>query len=213
MTKPLAVPGADDAPRQEIILAAAELFMDLGFVGTSIDAIAERLGATKGRIYHYYRSKAEIYFDIQMAAMNRLFGVIEPIARGQGTPSERLREMARRHVDVLLQDLPIQKVAVQGLELSLLSTIGFRHAKALRDVVRLRDDYERIFCEVMDEGIREGVFEDMPARMLSKPFFGALNWVTIWYRPRKLQRPEDLEAIKIMLTDFAMRGVLKETGR
>lgn len=200
-----------ETPQKEIIWAAAELFMDLGFSATSIDAIAERMGATKGRIYHYYSSKAAIYFDIQREAMHRLSTVIEPIARSNAPARERLLRMARAHCDMLLRDLPIQKVAVQGLELRVLSANGFRHAKALREIVKLRDDYEQVFCEVIDEGIRDGVFEDLPARMLSKPFFGALNWLTLWYRPRKLESQEDLNAIAAALSSFALRGLLKET--
>jgi AcrR family transcriptional regulator len=207
MTLAFGALGDDDEPRREIIWAAAELFMVLGFGGTSIDAIAEKLGATKGRIYHHYRSKAEIYFDVQRVAMNRLMAQVEPIARERIEPQTRLRNMARAHVEMMLHELPIQKVAVQGLDLSML---GLRHTKASREIVRLRDDYEQMFCEVMDEGIRAGIFEDIPARMLSKPFFGALNWVTIWYKPRRLQEPEELSAIADMLADFAMKGVLRE---
>ncbi len=201
---------AEEDARREIISAAAELFMDLGYRATSIDAIADRMGATKGRVYHWYRSKAEIYFDVQIVAMTKLINLIEPIAREPDPPRERLERMARAHVEILLHDLPMQKVSVQGLETHVISSTGTRHTKAMRDIVRLRDDYEQMFCEVIDEGTREGVFVDLPPRMLSKPFFGSLNWLTIWYRPRRLQTEADLDAIADMLTGFAMRGILKE---
>lgn len=213
MSKTRAAPAENDESRREIRRAAAELFMDLGYRATSIDAIAERTGSTKGRVYHWYRSKAEIYFDVQMRALQKLIDLVEPIARGEGGPRERLERMARAHVDILLHDLPMQKVSVQGLETHVISSTGARHMKAMREIVRLRDDYEQIFCEVIDEGARAGVFVNLPARMLSKPFFGAINWVTIWYRPRRLQTEEDLEAIAETLTGFAMRGLLKEQER
>ena len=59
--------GAAKTSRDEILQAAAELFMAYGYTATSIDAVAERLGATKGRIYHHWRSKADLYFDVQVA--------------------------------------------------------------------------------------------------------------------------------------------------
>lgn len=43
--------------KQEILHMAAECFMEQGFHATSIDDVARRLGATKGRIYHHYPSK------------------------------------------------------------------------------------------------------------------------------------------------------------
>jgi AcrR family transcriptional regulator len=202
----------DDASdsRREILSAAAAVFMEFGYAASTIDAVAERLGATKGRIYHYYRSKAELYFDVQIAAMEQLLAEIEPLARAEGTPAERLRAMAQRHTEILMFEADTQKVAVQGLERNLLAAEAARHVKTLRRIVRMRDEYEQLFAEVIDQGIRAGVFVDLPARIATKPFFGALNWVTVWFTPRKLQRPEDLTAIATTLTDYAMRGILKE---
>lgn len=198
------------AAREEIIGAAAELFMDLGYTATSIDAIAEKMGATKGRIYHYYRSKAQVFFDVQITAMDHLFAVVEPIARRDLPPDAKLEQMARAHLELMLRELPIQKVAVQGLQRHLLQAGGFRHARTLQEIATLRDDYEQMFAEVLDEGARQKLFDDLPPRLLSKPFFGALNWVTVWYRPRRLQENEEIKAIVDALVEFAMRGVRRE---
>ncbi len=199
--------------REEIIQAAAEVFMEFGYAASAIDAVADRLGATKGRIYHYYRSKADLYFDVQIAAMERLLAEIEPLARAEGSPTERLYRMALRHTDILLAEPATQKVAVQGLELNLLADEAARHVKTLRRIVRMRDEYEQLFAEVIDAGARAGVFVDLPPRLATKPLFGALNWVTVWFKPRKLQRPEDLREIAVTLTDYAVRGLLKEPTR
>lgn len=203
---------AAKASRDEILQAAAELFMEFGYTATSIDAVAERLGATKGRIYHHYRSKADLYFDVQVAAMNRVIEAIEPIARRQAGAVERLAAMALRHAQILLNELPMQKVAVQGLERQLLgNALGSSPAaKRLRAVVKMRDDYERMFAEVIDDGIREGVFVDLPPRLATKPFFGVLNWATVWYSARRLQSPEAIDEIAQVLAAYAMRGILKD---
>lgn len=198
------------ASREEIIRAAAEVFMEFGFAASSIDAIAERLGATKGRIYHYYKSKADLFFDIQIAAMEKLNREIEPIARGPGDPATRLAAMAYRHTLIMLQDLPIQKVAVQGLERQLLGAAAGRQNVQLRAIIRLRDDYEQLFAEVIEQGTRAGQFVDLPPRLASKPFFGSLNWLTLWYSQRRLQSAADLEEMARVLTDFAMRGIKRE---
>ena len=204
-------PDAAKASRDEILQAAAELFMAFGYAATSIDAVAERLGATKGRIYHHYRSKADLYFDVQVAAMNRVTEAIEPIARGPAGAVERLSAMALRHAQILLTELPMQKVAVQGLERQLLgNSQGHSPAsKRLRAVVKMRDDYERLFAEVIDDGIREGAFNDLPPRLATKPFFGVLNWATVWYSPRRLQSPEAIDDLARVLAEYAMRGMLK----
>jgi len=196
------------ASREEILRAAAELFMEYGYAATSIDAVAERLGATKGRVYHHDPSKADLYFEVQIAAMTRLNEEVEPLARGAGTPFEKLSAMALRHTQVLLNELPMQKVAVQGLERYLLGKSPT--VKRLRSVVKMRDDYENMFAEVIDEGIRQGLFVDLPPKLATKPFFGALNWATVWYTQRRLQNKQGIDDIAHTLAAFAMRGILKD---
>ena len=200
--------GNGSESRDEILRAAAELFMEFGYAATSIDAVAERLGATKGRIYHHYRSKADLFFDIQMAAMKRLNQQVEPIARGPGNAIERLAAMGLRHTQILLTELPMQKVAVQGLERHLLGASA--PTKRLRSVTKMRDDYEKMFSEVIDEGIRQNMFIDLPAKLAAKPFFGALNWATVWFSQRRLQSPEAVDDIAHTLAAFALRGILKD---
>ena len=90
---------ASNASRDEILRAAAEHFMEYGYAATSIDAVAEKLGATKGRIYHHYASKADLFFDVQVAAMTRLTEAIEPIARGPGSAIAKLSAMALLHLE------------------------------------------------------------------------------------------------------------------
>lgn len=200
-------PAPQHDSREEILRAAAELFMEFGYAATSIDAVAEKLGATKGRIYHHYASKADLFFDVQVAAMTRLIEEVEPIARGPGSAIEKLSAMALRHTQIILTELPMQKVAVQGLERHLLGASAA--TKRLRSVVKMRDDYEALFAEVIDQGMRDGVFIDLPVKLATKPFFGALNWATVWFSQRRLQSAEAVDDIAHSLAAFALRGLLK----
>lgn len=206
MARPKPTPHETQNSRVAILRAAAELFMQFGYAATSIDAVADSLGATKGHIYHYYRSKADLFFDIQTAAMTRLLESVEPIARRKDPAVQRLADMALRHTEIILTDLPMQKVAVQGLERHLFA--GAAGMRQLRAVIKLRDDYEQIFAEVMDQGIRDGLVIDLPPKLLAKPFFGAMNWATVWYSQRRLQSPEAVEEIARVLAGCALRGIL-----
>ena len=196
--------------RDEILRAAAELFMEFGYAATSIDAVAERLGSTKGRIYHHHRSKADLFLDVQMSAMTRLSEQVEPIARRPGSAVERLAAMALRHTQIILTELPMQKVAVQGLERHLLGNSPA--SKRLRSVIKMRDDYEDTFAEVIDEGIRAGVFIDLPPKLATKPFFGAMNWATVWYSQRRLQSAEAIDDLARTLAAYALRGLLNDSN-
>jgi hypothetical protein len=98
---------------------------------------------------------------------------------------------------------------VQGLERHLLGASAAN--KRLRAVVKMRDDYENLFAEVIDDGIREGLFVDLPPKLATKPFFGALNWATVWYSQRRLQSADAINEIATALAAFAMRGLIKDS--
>jgi hypothetical protein len=74
----------------------------------------------------------------------------------------------------------------------------------------MRDDYETLFAEVIDQGIREGALLDLPPQLATKPFFGAMNWATVWYSQRRLQGAEAIDDIAHTLAACAMRGLLKD---
>ncbi|MDO8597474.1 MAG: TetR family transcriptional regulator, partial [Sulfuricaulis sp.] len=55
----------DARTREEIVEAAARAFMTRGYDGASLDLVASELGCTKGPIYYRYKSKADLFFDVQ----------------------------------------------------------------------------------------------------------------------------------------------------
>src|SRR3546814_6257739 len=65
-------PSAPDGVRADILNAAATIFNERGYAATSIDDVADRLGASKGRIYHYYRSKTDIFLDLHLESLRVL---------------------------------------------------------------------------------------------------------------------------------------------
>ncbi|MFT4100387.1 MAG: TetR/AcrR family transcriptional regulator [Burkholderiaceae bacterium] len=205
-------PGTGLEGREDVLQAAAELFTEFGYAATSIDAVADRLGATKGRIYHYYRSKADLFFDVQIAAMRLIADQVCPLADGDADPAHRLLAMAFRHARVLLHDMTMQKVAVQGLERHLFGTATTRHATVLRTIIAMRDTYEQMFANVIAAGIEAGDFVPVSRRLSTKPFFGVLNWATIWYRPKPGQTDDDVDAVAWELARGAMRSVLSVQG-
>src|SRR5258708_39246121 len=89
--------------KQEILLKAAECFMEKGFEATSIDDVARRLGATKGRVYHYYASKTDLFFDIHREGMVRLFAAVEPARRTKGDGVTVLEAMLKAHALAMFQ--------------------------------------------------------------------------------------------------------------
>ena len=90
-------PGFDDQ-RSHILACAAQLFAQRGYVGTSMNQVAEAAGLSKATLYHYCRDKHSLLVSIAEDHVGRLLAVVDEVS-AQRLPAEaRLRELIRRFV-------------------------------------------------------------------------------------------------------------------
>ncbi|WP_344967840.1 TetR/AcrR family transcriptional regulator [Salinactinospora qingdaonensis] len=194
-------PGVSDKGNQQILEAAAEAFNRRGFAATSIDDIADALGATKGRIYHYYRSKLDIFLDVLVASMRDLLEKLQPILTdSERSPEQRLYDAAYMHATTMMTRRSFSRVAIQGLEAPVLAEAQTKRADAVNLFIGLRDRYEDGFADLVEQGRASGVFRDVDPRLATKPIFGALNWINMWYDPAQ----ESQAGVAAIAEEFAV---------
>lgn len=173
-------------PQLEILDAAAIAFMESGYSATSMNDIADILEATKGRVYHYYRSKAVIFMDVLLRAVSLLYARVEPIARGDDAPAVKLKGMATEHCLITMEKYPYFRVTAGGiLDISVVGDELKAKRGRLADYMAYRDEYENLFSGVIEQGVADGSFRKVPPRIGSKEVLGSLNWMTVWYRPQR----------------------------
>jgi AcrR family transcriptional regulator len=83
--------------KAEFLDAAMRLFMQHGYEQTSVNAIIEAVGVSKGAFYHYFRTKEDLLDELAARASAQALSLIESLA---DTPDldavEKLNEMFRR---------------------------------------------------------------------------------------------------------------------
>src|SRR5665213_1857451 len=102
--------------------------------------------------------------------------------------------MAEEHVRVIFKDLALSRVSAQGLERWINPTV----TAGLNHVIQIRDSYEALFADCIEEGVKLGEFREMDSHLMVKPFLGSLSWTVFWYRPRttKLYAKSDHLAVE-----------------
>lgn len=198
-------PGPGEIGRKAILDAAATAFARRGYLATTIDAIADELGATKGRVYHYYRGKAEIFLDVVVTGMYDLIAELQPLSEEEFKPSERIYRMAYRHASLMMVRNHPQRVSVQAVEMRTVPEIAM-HSEILTKVFDLRRCYEQIFIDVVEEGIEAGEFAPGDSRLSVKAALGSLNWIPIWYSPER-GSDEDIERVAGSFARFILNGL------
>lgn len=197
-------------PREEILDAAANCFMERGFNATSIDDVARRMGATKGRIYHWYRSKLDLFVDVVRHSLDLIHGKVSAAAEG---PSEgRMERMLRVHIGSILHDLPYHTCALQGVDMHMRAATTPEQREALAGLVELRDKHQRLFERVIEEGVAEGRYAPCDVRLTARVLLNAANGAVFWYRPREGETEADRAELVEKIAAYCQHGLAAKKG-
>jgi AcrR family transcriptional regulator len=82
--------------RDALISAAARLFWQSGYRGTSIAHIAEAAGIPVGNVFYYFRTKADVAQAVASGFVADTQDMIDEIAAASADPRKRLQLLAHR---------------------------------------------------------------------------------------------------------------------
>jgi AcrR family transcriptional regulator len=195
------------AGQMDILATAAACFMERGYYQTSIDDVARRLGATKGRIYHHYPSKAELFFAVYRHGMMMNFEAVQPWIDFTGPAVEQLRHMLTAHCRSMVFTRPFQRVVWEGVELHLRGATTPEQRVALTELVEMRVRYAAQFRAVMRRAEAEGAIDCGAIAISEQLMFLALNAPIFGLAPRPGDTDDDRERIVRTCVEFALKGL------
>lgn len=197
-----------DLKKEEIISSAASCFMERGYHATSIDDVARRLGSTKGRIYHYYGSKTDLFFDVHRVGMTYLFNALGPALSTKGNGAAVLWAMLMAHAQAMLEHHTFENVVAQGVQLHRFEATTPDQRETLRDLIASRDTFENHFKEAIATGIKDGSLRKVDISVTAKVLLGGLQWSIFWYRPREDDNAASRKRLARKMVDPLMEGVI-----
>ena len=163
-----------DAQRQAILAAAARLFARSGYVGTSMNQIAEAAGLSKPSLYHYYRDKYAILVEIAEGHVNTLDALVQDVRAQALPPDEAVRRLIERIIGEYADAQDAHRVLTED--------VRFLEPE---DRARVLGAEKRVVA-----GFAEAIGAWQPPQAqagLAKPLtmllFGMINWMFTWLRP------------------------------
>jgi AcrR family transcriptional regulator len=81
--------------RRRLLEAAQDLFLERGFHGASLEAVAERAGFTKGAVYSRFASKGDLFVELLDARRVQTISGFEAVAAEAQTSSDLARAVSR----------------------------------------------------------------------------------------------------------------------
>lgn len=197
----------DVRTREEIVEAAARAFMTRGYDGASLDMVAKELGCTKGPIYYKYKSKADLFFEVQREGMRMNIAAVQPVATSSGPAYDRLARMVEQQALLIMTHLPYQRVLVQGVEMHLEGSTTPAQREVLDQLIQTRDEFEQLFVGVVVEGVKKREFPKVDPRIFVKVLLGSLTWLTMWYRPQSGETSAERTKLAREVTRYMLHGL------
>jgi TetR/AcrR family transcriptional regulator len=189
-----------DEKRRAILHRSAELFAAHGYDRASMRGIAEACGVSKANLYHYYRDKAEILFDVIGRHLEELVEVVEAANRPEFPAEERLRALVGALLEAYRDADAEHKVQINDL--------GLLPPDRQAELKGIERELVRIFAEAI-----AGVAPQLAGTALLKPvtmsLFGMVNWHYLWFREGKgtLTRADYADLVTRLVLD-GTRGLL-----
>ncbi|MCF2531587.1 TetR/AcrR family transcriptional regulator [Yinghuangia soli] len=137
----MAAPAMEDT-YDKVLSAAVELFGEHGFAGTSLQAIADRVGVTKAALYYHFRTKDELLDALLRPALNDLDRVLDTAERRKGQ-AVRQRVLFEGYVDFLLRYRTLAVILDRDVSVGTHRAIRPRLESITERVRSVLDDTER----------------------------------------------------------------------
>jgi AcrR family transcriptional regulator len=164
-----------EAARRRIVKVAQKLFTRHGFEGASMRDIAAAAKLQPASVYHHFASKEELLWAVWEHGGIVVRKRLREAIAGASDPWERLRLASIAHIEGLLDWERANQV--------LFVMPPWQYPPGIRDrVVALRDEYEAIFVELLEDlPLADGVDRNQ----LRLALLGALSWPLFWYKPER----------------------------
>lgn len=171
--------------QSNVLSNAARLFREKGFEKTSLKEIAEACNMLPGSLYYRYNTKEALLVELMRRGIYLVTEEVELAYASSNDPVEKLRLCINAHLRALLGDSDM--VYVLLFEWRALSP------EARKEIIKLRDQYESLWIDILETMISQRVIQKgVDSRLLRLIGLGALNWVATWFDPNGSHTPNDI---------------------
>lgn len=191
-------PGLDLTPaKRRLYEVALELFGEQGYHAVSIRDIATALGQQSSAIYFHVSSKQDLLYELAVIGHQSHYEALRDALMDAGAdPRDQVTAVARAHVRTHL-DYP-SMARLTNRELRALSPQHFQ------SVVAIRSQSEKLMVDVIERGVRMGVFSTTDPFLDAKALGAMAMRLPEWWTP---ESPRSREQILERYAAYALKLV------
>ncbi len=156
---------------EQILLNSLRLFSKRGLKATKISDIARETGMSQGLIYHYYRSKEEIYIEIIRDAFRRLNVAVTILKNSTISPLEKIKKA----VEGLLNNLETSEDSARYHYLIAQASVSDAIPEEAKEIIKKNREFPyKVMAEIIRKGQEQGTIKKHDPEEMALIF-----WTTI----------------------------------
>lgn len=176
MTKKLAKSAIS---QKRVLDAAARIFRDFGYAGTTMRAIADEADLKAGSIYYHYKSKDDLISAVLDIGINAVMDTVQNALKAlpdDASGHQRIETAIHAHLSAII-DIGDYTLATRRVFGQVPEAIRAQN-------MRLRNSYGSMWQDILVEAQKRGEFRADANITLARLFIlGALNWTVEWFKP------------------------------
>lgn len=187
--------------RERVLMAAAEIFNQKGYLGTTMRDVGRSVGLRAPSLYYHYHSKDELILAVLDKGVNDVAAAVRAAVKAVAETTshkERITIAVDAHLRSVLGS-PFSMSARRVL-LQVPESVRRRHLKH-------RDAYGQFWMSLLRDAARDGALRDKTDVRLARIFIiSALNSALDWYKPGGMS----VEQLGSQFARFITDGLCKE---
>ena len=198
----------DEAPlasRRGVIEAhllevAAKRFASTGYRQTTLEEIARHAGVAKASMYRYFENKQELLVKIFLKVASSLARDLQPLLASPLPIAEKLRRAVQNLVRMMGENVALFTVFY--------SEEADLPPRLRAEVLEVRRSFAADLESILQEGVAQGVFREVDAKLVVYAIMGMCGWLHKWYGPGETR----LEDVATAFVGLVERGCLASRG-
>ena len=181
----------ENSRKAELIRVAARLFREQGYERTTVRDLGQAVGLQSGSLFYHFRSKEAILVAVMAQGISSTTEQLSAALAQANTLDQRVAALFQVHLHSLLGE---NQAALEVMLYEWRSV----SAASKPDLIVLRDRYEALWQDVLDEAAQAGRVKT-DTRLLRRTILGSLHWTVQWYRPEGGMSVDELAARMLAL--------------
>jgi len=147
--------------RAEILQAAWEVFSSKDYDSATVDDVAEAAELSKGTVYLYFQSKAELFISTFEMGVEQVFSIVQEVISSYDDPIKGLEEIIKRLLDFFEENAGFFKILFSERAHFELHTEMVGICKFKDGISDIVSDGLKVIAKYIQNGIEMGVFRQI----------------------------------------------------